>query len=66
VFIRKKLSALFETLSMSKKALVECHSFLLELQTLLETKLSTSNPTIILDCNRFIRSFMMKTLEIQE
>ena len=65
VFIRKKLSILFETLSMSKRALVECHNFLIELQTLLESKLSNSHPIIVLDCNRFIRSFMMSTLEIQ-
>lgn len=62
VFIRKKLSALFETLTMSKAALVECRSFLLELQTLLEARLSASQPTIVLDCNRFIRTFLLKTL----
>lgn len=66
MFIRKKLSGLFETLSISKKALVECQTFLVDLQTLLEGKLSSSHPTIVLDCNRFIRSFMLKALEIQE
>jgi len=60
----RKLTNVLEDLSSSRNIILECNDFLVQLEEHLEEKLGSKEPQIVLDCNKFIRSFLMDNLNI--
>ena len=60
----RKITNILTDLSSSRETILECNDFLVQLEEHLEEKLSGKEPQIVLDCNKFIRSFLMDNLNI--
>jgi hypothetical protein len=51
-------------LSACRDSILECNDFLVQLEEHLEERLGSKEPQIVLDCNRFIRNFLMESLNV--
>ena len=63
-FLVRKVSNILEDLSASRNLILDCNDFLVQLEEHLEERLGQKEPQIVLDCNKFIRNFLMDNLTI--
>lgn len=60
----RKLKNILGDLSEVRETVLECNNFLVDLQDHIESRLSEKDPDVVLDCNRFIRSYLLQNLNI--
>ena len=60
----RKITNVLEDLSAGRNIILDCNDFLVQLEEHLEEKLGGKEPQIVLDCNKFIRNFLMDNLTV--
>lgn len=63
-FLTRKVTNILEDLAGCRHLILDCNDFLMQLEEHLEERLGTREPQIVLDCNKFIRNFLMDNLNI--
>ena len=63
-FLVRKVTNTLTDLSGARDTILECNDFLVQLEEHLEERLGRKEPQIVLDCNKFIRTFLMDNLNI--